>query len=118
MINVLQELGYKPKQPVKVDDLISEEARKTWAKGKKMKDFTFYNVKEVYQEVDVLIVNPIGFSKVFEGKELMKAEKVNIPVASIDHLIEIKKKSSRKQDEADVEELIRIKKILEDHVVE
>jgi hypothetical protein len=58
-----------------------------------------------------LIKCPIEFKKLDKAKKVVRAKYINIPIVSVDHLIKLKEMSGRKQDEADVEALKKIKKL-------
>ncbi|MFQ6105676.1 MAG: hypothetical protein ACE5NL_01215, partial [Candidatus Hydrothermarchaeaceae archaeon] len=58
IVHALKVLGYKPRLPIKIDEFSIENLEK-WRKEKKMEAFTFWNPKKPYEEVDVLIHNPI-----------------------------------------------------------
>jgi len=112
LVKALDKLGFKPRVPVKLTDFISEEKRIFWLGNKHMVMFSLYRPKEPYQEVDIFNMNPIIFEKAYQERKLVLAENIKIPLISIDHLIQLKRKSKRKQDLADVESLMTLKKII------
>lgn len=106
---VLKKIGFKPRLPVKNKDFSDPRNLEKWRKEKKMRAFTFWNPKKSFEEIDILIDNPIDFEEIDKTKEVIKAKNISIPLVSIDHLIKLKEKSGRKQDEADIEALEKIK---------
>lgn len=108
----LKVLGYRPRVPIKVDEFTIENLEK-WRKEKKMEAFTFWNPKKPYEEVDILINNPMDFGEIEKSKEVIEAGGVKIPIASIEHLIKLKKISGREQDKSDIIALKKIKKLRE-----
>jgi len=58
------------------------------------------------------LVHPLNFEKAFENKAVKRAKDIEIYVASIDDLMQMKKDSGRSQDSSDIEMLKRVKKYL------
>jgi hypothetical protein len=112
LVKALDKLGFKPRAPVKLFDFISEEKRMFWLRNKHMVMFSLYHPKEPYQEVDIFNKNPIIFREAFKKRKVVPAGNIKIPLISIGHLIQLKRKSKRKQDLADVESLKTLKKII------
>jgi len=102
---MLKSWGFKPKAPVNMKDCLKEENRKNWIKEKNMKAINFYNDKWAISEIDMLIDAPIDYSRAKAGAVNIKAEKVAIPVISIQDLIKMKKISKREQDLSDITHL-------------
>ncbi|KKN39877.1 hypothetical protein LCGC14_0739090 [marine sediment metagenome] len=111
LTNVLKSLGYEPKTPNKAADLLDEEKRKMWIRDKNMLAFCFIDPKKPYKQVDIFIDNPIDFEKADQARNDINAEGLVLPLISLDNLIQLKEKSSRKQDISDVEALKQIKEI-------
>jgi len=107
-VNILRSLGYVPKIPENPENLANREKREEWKK-KNMKAFTFWNTKKPYKQIDIFIENIIDFDKAYNRREKVKAEGFEIYLASIDDLIEMKRKSGRKQDLCDIEALRKVK---------
>lgn len=112
LVKALDGLGFKPRAPVKLADFLSQEKRMSWLRNKHMVMFSLYRPKEPYQEVDIFNKNPMIFGEAFKKRKVVSAGNIKIPLISIDHLIQLKRKSKRKQDMADVESLKTLKKIM------
>jgi predicted nucleotidyltransferase len=110
-VDSMNELGFKPDIPVKIEDFISPENRKTWSQEKNMKVFSLYNPLKEIERVDVLIENYINFNEAYERRKNIDAKGVILPLLSIDDLINIKKIANRKRDIIDIEALEKIKEI-------
>jgi len=106
-----KEIYFKPKAPVAIEEFSDVKNLEKWNKEKNMEVFTFWNSKKPYEEVDILIRNPISFEEADENKEIVEAGAVRIPIISIEHLIRLKELSNREQDRADIEALKKIKKL-------
>ena len=107
-VDILKSLGYVPKIPENPENLANQEKREEWKK-KNMKAFTFWNTKKPYKQIDILIENIMDFDEAYNRREKVKAEGFEIYLASIDDLIEIKRKSGRKQDLCDIEALKKVR---------
>ena len=70
-----------------------------------MKAFNFYNTNEAVSEIDLVIDSPIPYKDLRQRAVTFALGDINVPVASIRDLIELKVSSGRKQDLADVEHL-------------
>jgi predicted nucleotidyltransferase len=108
---VLEEIDFKPRLPVKIEDFSDPQNLEKWRKEKKLRAFTFWNPKKSFAEIDILIKSPVAFEDLDKAKSIIEAKNISIPIASIDHLIKLKEMSGRKQDEADIEALKKIKKL-------
>lgn len=113
-VKVAKKLALKPKAPVKIEELISAQKRQEWKKDKNMKVFSLYDEKAPFFIIDILIDEPFDFSEVYRRKKEIKFSETVIPIVPIDVLIEMKEKTGRLQDKADVFYLRKIKEELED----
>jgi hypothetical protein len=109
--SAMEELGYKPRMPVKAWELIDPVKRETWKREKGMSVFSFYDSKKPMGLVDVFIDEPIDYQKLEKERIRMKAGGITIPVISKKHLIKLKKMSGRPQDIADIKALKEVMKI-------
>jgi hypothetical protein len=102
-VNVMGELGYRPKQPVPPDDLCNPEIRMQWADEKHMVVFSFYHPEKPLNLVDVFITEPLPFSVIEKELVWFEAGNVRIPVVSKAHLKQLKQIAGRPQDISDIE---------------
>lgn len=75
--------------------------------------YSFYQVSIPYHQVDIFLENPIDFETAYQAKQIMGVEYLSIPVISLEHLIQLKSLTERKQNKADIEALEKVKKIKE-----
>lgn len=108
-VSVIKPLGYKPKVPVELEDLINEENRKKWIKDKNMKVFSVYNPKNEFEHIDILIEHSLDFNEAYKNRAIYDIEGVNIPVVSVPDLIKLKEIADRIIDRNDI---IALKKIM------
>ncbi len=113
LIQVLEQLGYKPRLPVSAAELLDPERRREWVEQRNLKAFTFVHPLRPLQEVDLLLESPVPFDAADRAKRVLAAGHLRIPVISLDHLIAMKRAAGRAQDAADAETLERLKRLLE-----
>ncbi len=109
---ILDDLGYRPRIPMKIEDITIENLAK-WRKDKRMRVLSFWNPRRPYEEIDILSQNPIEFEEIKAKSKTVGAGGLKIPIASISHLILLKKISNRDQDKADISALEKIRKMRE-----
>lgn len=107
-VGIAKKLGLKPKVPVKLNDFIDSEKRESWIKDKGMTVFSLYDSKNPFFLLDIFVEIPFNFEKVYKKRKKIKLEDTIIPVVPIKELIEMKEKSNRPQDIADVYYLRKI----------
>ncbi|MDI6840037.1 MAG: hypothetical protein QMD71_04150 [bacterium] len=112
LITAIEQLGYRPKVPVKALDFADPVKRKKWQAEKGMVVFNFFHPAKPFESIDIFVDNPIRFEIAEQNKKIVTAGEIKIPLISINHLIELKKVSGRKQDLSDIEHLQEIKKLL------
>lgn len=101
-IAVMKELNFKPKIPVKLEDFTNREKRELWIKEKGMLVFSLFDPKNPFFILDIFVAIPFNFDVVYEEREEINAGKTIIPVVPIKYLIEMKEKTGRPQDIADI----------------
>jgi len=110
-VKVMEKLGYKPMQPVDAREIILKEKRDEWKKEKGALVLTFFNPEKPYKQVDFFLENIVDFDTAFGRKNVLNVGGVNIYLASIDDLINIKARTGRPRDIEDIIHLERIKKL-------
>lgn len=109
-VEVMNELGYRPKVPVKAESLIDPENRRLWFEEKNMRVFSFYHPKKGIMLIDIFINEPVPYNKIKEASVKMKMGNLLIPTVSVEDLIKLKGISGRPQDIADIAALRRLGK--------
>ena len=72
---------------------------------------SFFHTKKHLNNVDILTNEPIKFDLLNKKSKKIKIKNITIPVVSLEHLICLKKNSSRAKDVDDITNLKAIKKI-------
>jgi hypothetical protein len=111
LINAIKELNYVPRLPVDPLKMADPEVLKDWIENKNMKAFSFYHKIDNARVIDIVLVHPLGFDEAEARKKVFTFRGIEIPVLSIDDLIEMKKFSGRPKDLSDAEMLREAKKI-------
>ncbi len=114
VIEVLTGMGFRPRAPAPVDahDFARAEVRAAWLREKDMLVFSLYDPENPLRVVDLFVANPIEFEELWRGAEEVALQTTTVRIASIDHLIEMKRQAGRPRDLLDIEalELIRREK--------
>ena len=111
LVRALSKLGYRPKVPVQLEDLVSEKNRRSWQREKGMVVFSVTRGNQDPMELDVMLESPIDFERAYGRRKLLRAGALRISVLSIDDLIVMKRLASREQDPADVNALEDVKSL-------
>ena len=104
-IQTMTELGYRPRNPVNVGDLLDPAVREQWKREKDMTVISFVDPSQPMTLVDVFIEEKIPFREIMQAIVQMEARGIMIPVVSVQHLKRLKKAAGRPQDLADIEAL-------------
>lgn len=99
---IMSKLGYKPKVPVKPEELADSEKRKEWQEQKNMKVFSFQHPDDPYMVVDVMINNPIDFDEVYKRRKIVDKWGTKISLVPQEDLIKLKEIAGRNQDLSDI----------------
>src|SRR3990172_1508827 len=75
-VDLMSELGYMPRIPVKAEGLLDVELRKQWAEEKNMLVFSFYHPRQAISLVDIFIREPLPFEEI-------KARAVNMKLGNL-----------------------------------
>lgn len=98
----LAEIGLTSRLPVGADEVI--DFREEYIRNKNMVAWNFRNLKDLTQDVNIIITHDLSAMKV----DKFKAGQRMLPVVSVRDLIKMKRKSGRPQDIQDIEALERL----------
>jgi predicted nucleotidyltransferase len=104
-VDVMNEMGFKPKAPVPSEAFISAVNRESWIQDEGMMVFSFYHPGEMVSLVDVFVSEPIPYSEMSKRRDIKLIDDFSIPVASIQDLIKLKQIAGRPQDIEDIKAL-------------
>ncbi|GAA3606711.1 hypothetical protein GCM10022199_08180 [Marihabitans asiaticum] len=109
-LSVLQAAGLHPRLPVPAEQFADPEIRRAWVEERNLVAFTLVDPADALVEVDLLATTPVPFAELSAGAVTVDlGDGTRVRVASIDHLIEMKKHSGRPQDHADIDALTAIR---------
>ena len=114
VIEILEDLSYIPRLPVNPYDLSNPVIREKWIKEKNLKAFSFYNKKEIYKVVDIILTHPLNFEQSYQSRIIKKLKTIEVNLISIKDLITMKKMTGRDQDLSDIELLKKVIELMED----
>lgn len=117
VLEVLRDAGLVPRLPVPAEQFADPDVRRSWVEERNLVAFTLHDVNDPFREVDLLATTPIPFAELRQQADLLDVDGVPVRVASVEHLIAMKRASGRPQDLADADALSRLADppILDDH---
>jgi hypothetical protein len=101
-VAALTRLGMEPRAPVAARDFADAELRRRWIEEKGMRVFSMCDPRKPLVEVDLFVDPPFAFEALRSRAEIVRVEGVDVPVASIDDLIAMKRAAGRPKDHADI----------------
>jgi hypothetical protein len=104
-VEVLTDLGLRPRLPVHATDLADEEKRTTWARDRGMTVFSFHDSVDPRREVDVFVDLPFPFEDLAADSLVTDLFGHRVRVAGLAHLLAMKRAAGRPRDLADIAEL-------------
>ncbi len=109
-METLRALGLRPRAPVDLLDFAVEERRRRWIEDKGMQVFSLFDPALPLREVDLFVEHPIDFESLWGESVAMDVGGTAVRVASIPHLIGLKRLAGRPQDLLDIEALEEIQR--------
>jgi len=107
-VQALEGAGLKPRLPLPLADLAREDARREWGEHRNMLVFPLWDPGNPMRSVDVFVREPMPFVELARDAVVKKIDGMDVRVASIEHLIAMKRISSRARDLEDIEKLTAI----------
>ena len=105
LVTTLINAGYRSFAPVDPALLANEAIREQWRLERGMEVFSLWDSTNRRPTVDVLLACPIPFTKLLNDSVIVTLGAVQIRVASIAHLMDMKQQTARPRDLEDVERL-------------
>lgn len=104
-VDTFLELGFVPRIPVDPHQFADAEVRNDWIANKNMQVLSFYDPANPLREVDLFARHPVPFEELYAEATRITTGGVRVRVASVEHLIQMKRAAGRAQDLADVDAL-------------
>jgi predicted nucleotidyltransferase len=112
-LKALAAIGYKPSLPVRLEDFADPVIREGWIRDKNMMVFQMYS-DQGRMIIDIFVRYPIDFDELCAQSVTIDLPGATPRIASIDHLILMKRQAGRQQDLIDIEKLEKLKQCLEE----
>lgn len=107
-MGALSAIGLRPRLPVTLADFADPEKREDWAQNRNMLVFQLWDPANPERSVDVFVREPLDFGTMVSEAVIKDLDGVPIRVASIRHLIALKKVAGRPLDMDDIKALREI----------
>ena len=109
VIQTLAAIGFRPQAPVDPKAFADRTTREQWAREKHMRAFSLIDPANPMRVVDLLLEHVVPFEDLWAHSQEVSIQTTKIRIASIDHLITLKRQAGRPQDLADAEQLEMIR---------
>lgn len=100
--------GLRPTIPVDIESLAKPDLIEQWYREKGMLAFSLRGAQTMATVIDILVKPVVPFADLRRAATPVEVGPIRIPVASIEHLIEMKTGTGRSKDALDIEELRKI----------
>lgn len=107
-MQALGAIGLRPRLPMAAEDFADPEKRAEWTQ-RNMLVFPLWDPDNPLRSVDVFVDEPIAFDRLLRDAVRKDLDGTIVPVASIDHLIEMKERAGRLRDLEDIDKLRQIR---------
>lgn len=110
-LEALRAIGYRPNVPVKLADFADPVIREGWIRDKGMLVFQMYS-DQARMSIDIFVKYPVEFEALWSQGTQVELSGTAPRIASIDHLIVMKRAAGRPQDLLDIHKLETLKQYL------
>jgi len=101
-LDVLADMGFRPRLPVPAKDFADPSIRAGWVSQRNLQVFSFFDPGDALREIDLFATHPVPFEDMVADADHVDLGGLDVPVASIPHLLLLKRAAGRPQDAADV----------------
>jgi hypothetical protein len=102
----LEEVGYRPQQPLKAEDFGNHELREQWRMEKGMVVLKMWNDQDPGTALDIFVYEPFDFKTEFTRARIEEVEPgLFVPVVSLGTLLRMKEEAGRAKDLMDLDYL-------------
>lgn len=109
-VDVLLGLGFLPRLPVDAHDFAEAAVREQWVQQRHLQVFSMHHPDDPLLEVDLFASYPLPFDELLSSADQLDVAGVRVPVASVAHLVALKRAAGRPRDLEDVEALLRLER--------
>lgn len=104
----LAAIGLQPRLPVPLADFADADKRADWLQNRNMLVFPLWDPSNPLRSVDVFIDEPVQFSDLLAHALVKDLDGLRVRIASIPHLVEMKRRAGRPRDLEDIDKLQQI----------
>lgn len=108
-LKALSDIGFQPRLPISLEEFCVPENRRNWIEQSNMLVFPMWDPDNPLRSLDLFVEEPIEFSQLMNDASIKHVDGIEIRVASIDHLIEMKQAAGRPRDLDDIAKLKMIR---------
>ena len=108
VLDLLTGLGFRPRLPVDLHDFADPLVRGQWVAERNLQVFSLYHPDDPLSEIDLFATHPLPFERMLAEADAIEVGEVRVPVASIPHLLHLKREAGRPRDLEDIEALTRL----------
>jgi len=101
-LQLVKELGYRPKIPIPLEQFADPAKRREWIETKGMRVFSLHHSMRVPELVDVFTSEPIPFDELQARRVRVPVEGISVSIASRRDLKVLKRAAGRPQDLQDI----------------
>lgn len=106
-MRALAAIGMKPRLPVEIEDFADPTRRAEWQQ-RNMRVFPLWDPANPLRSVDVFIDEPVEFGALLADSLAKDIDGLEVRIASIPHLIDMKRQAGRPRDLDDIDKLRKI----------
>jgi hypothetical protein len=110
VLQALESLGFRPSIPVRTADFANPDIRESWVSEKGMMVFQMFSDTSRVT-VDIFAQYPVAFDALYSESTTVSLPGASLRIASIDHLMQMKRQAGRPQDLLDLEKLEMIRQL-------
>lgn len=104
-IDALTARGLRPLLPVNAMDFADAEKRRGWIETKNLEVFSLRDERNPLLTIDLFAREPIPFDELWAEATPVRLRDREIRIASIEHLVQMKRTAGRPQDLVDIDKL-------------
>jgi predicted nucleotidyltransferase len=104
-LEVLEDLGLRPRPPVPAAAFADPNQREDWILTKNMVVFSMWDPSDPTFDVDLFVREPFDFEVVYQRRLIVPMGTSYATVVSLEDLLALKRSAGRTQDLADIEAL-------------
>lgn len=109
-LEVLADQGFVPRLPVTAEGFADPATRAGWVADRALTVFSLHDPGNPLREVDLFAEEPLPFDELWADSQVVEVAGIGVRVASVDHLITLKRRAGRPQDLADIDALERLQR--------